>query len=601
MKDKDRQHFFTRRTLILGGIQGGLALGLIGRLYVLQVLNRQHYQLLSDKNRIQSVDLLPIRGKVFDRTGVLLAGNYTTYSSLINVQGTKEVQQLLENLKNLIVLDDLTLERINSQLKKRRKAFALLLKENLSWEELATLELHSIDFPELNVEKSQTRFYQHPFETAHILGYVAAVSEKEIEQEPALGIPGLKVGKSGIEKNYDKHLRGETGSKRSEINAKQKVVRTLETIDCINGQDLNLTIDFNLQKSVREILQKTISSSAVVLDVNTGAILALVSHPTFDANLFTNGISRKDWKKIIEQPGKPMNNKVISGQYGPGSTFKMCVALAGLRKGVIQHHTTFHCPGYYDFYNHRFHCWNWKTHGHGKINLQDAISQSCDVYFYQLALLIGVDGIAEVAREFGLGEKTGIDFPDEKKGLIPSRHWKKMTKGQGWSPGETINVSIGQGSVLATPLQLAKMIATMANGFRSIQPHLVKTGNLSVDKYLDYPKEHQELIRRGMWGTVNDPKGNAYKARTQIDNFEMIGKTGSTQVSRITQTQRDENTHNDRPYHLREHAIFVGYAPFKEPKFAVTVVVEHGGGGAKTAAPLARDILIAAHQLIKSV
>jgi penicillin-binding protein 2 len=599
MKDKERQQLFTRRSLILVGLQGVLALGLIGRLYVLQVLNRQHYQLLSDKNRIQSIDLLPVRGKIFDQTGVLLAGNHTTYHSLINVNEVKEVQSLLESLKSLITLDELALERINGQLKKRRKAFALLLKENLSWEELAALELHSLDLPGLTIEKNQTRFYPYPEQTAHVLGYVAAVSEKEIQKDPTLEIPGLKVGKSGIEKKQDQMFRGQTGLKRLEVNATQKVVRILETIESINGQDLHLTLDFNLQKAVGEILQPTVSSTAVVLDIHSGAVLALVSNPSFDANLFTNGIRKNEWKKLIEQPGQPMNNKAIGGQYGPGSTFKMCVALAGLRKGVIQPHTSFYCPGYYDFYNHRFHCWNWKTHGHGNLSLEPAISQSCDVYFYQLAILVGVDAMAEVAKEFGLGEKTGIELPDEKIGLIPNRYWKRLVKGQAWSPGETLNVSIGQGSVLSTPIQLAKMMAMLANGFRPIQPHLIKKEKIPLSEPLLYPEAYQKIIKAGMWGTINDPKGNAYKARPQGYSFEIAGKTGSTQVVRITQAQRDENTHNDRPYHLREHSLFVGYSSFKEPRFAVAVVVEHGGGGAKVAAPLGRDILLAAHQLVK--
>ena len=599
MKDKEQQQLFTRRSLILGGIQGGLALGLVGRLYVLQVLNSQHYQLLSDKNRIQSLDLLPARGEIFDRSGVLLAGNQTTYRCLINLSKAKEVQNLLEGLKSLIDIDVQTLERVTGQLKKRRKAFALLLKENLSWDELATLELHAPDLTGILIEKNQSRFYPHPQQTAHVVGYVGSVTEKEALANYQLEIPGFKVGKTGLEKHQDDKMRGQPGLKRLEVNASQRVVRVLDTVESIKGQDLHLTLDFPLQKAVGEILQPAESASAVVLDVWTGAVLALVSHPAFDANLFTNGIGKTQWKSLIDNPHRPINNKIISGQYSPGSTFKMIVALAALKKGVVNPQTSFHCPGHYDFYNHRFHCWNWRTGGHGNMTLEPALSQSCDVYFYNLATTLGVDAMAEMAKEFGLGSLTGIELVSEKSGLVPNKNWKRLMKKQPWTAGETINISIGQGAILATPLQLAKMTAMLANGLRPIQPHLLKNTVLSAQTPLPYSEVFQNLIKAGMTGAVNDPRGNAYNARILDSEKQMAGKTGSTQVASITQQQRDQNTHNDRPYHLREHALFVGYAPVDHPRFAVTVVVEHGGGGGKVAAPLARDILVAAQQLIK--
>ncbi|RZI45665.1 penicillin-binding protein 2 [Candidatus Finniella inopinata] len=598
MKDKEQQQLFTRRSLILGGIQGGLALGLIGRLYVLQVVNSQHYQLLSDKNRIQSLDLLPARGEIFDRSGVLLAGNHTTYGCLLNLSKAKEVQSLLESLKSLIDIDAPTLERVTGQLKKQRKAFALLLKENLSWDELATLELHAPDLSGILIEKSQSRFYPHPQQTAHVVGYVGAVTEKEAAANDQLEIPGFKVGKTGLEKHEDDRMRGQPGLKRLEVNASQRVVRVLETVESVKGQDLHLTLDFPLQKAVGDILQRAQSACAVVLDVWTGAVLALVSHPTFDANLFIGGIGKTPWKDLNENPHLPMNNKVISGQYSPGSTFKMIVALAALKKGVVNSQTSFHCPGHYDFYDHRFHCWNWRTGGHGHMTLEPALSQSCDVYFYNLATTLGIDAMAETAREFGLGVATGIELTSEKAGLVPNKSWKRLIKKQVWTPGETINISIGQGAILATPIQLAKMTAMLANGLCPIQPHLLKNAPLMGATPLPYSKDFQNLIKAGMRGAVNEPRGNAYRARIEDPAKQMAGKTGSTQVVRITQQNRDNYTHNDRPYHLKEHALFVGYAPVDHPRFAVTVVVEHGGSGAKAAAPLARDILLAAQTLV---
>ena len=597
MKDKDERNLFTRRCFILGAIQGGLAVGLIGRLYVLQVLNRQHYQLLSDKNRIQSLDLLPTRGKLFDRKGVLLAGNQTTYRSLINLDEVKEVQLILAKLKPLIEMDDQILDRIHSQLKKRRKAFAILLKENLSWEELSRLELHAPDLPWLIIEKNQTRFYPYPEQTAHVIGYVAAINEKDLAKNPKLDLPGLKIGKSGLENTQDEILRGYPGLKQVEVNASQRIVRTLDTIESESGQDLHLTLDFPLQKAVTHSLQSTQSAAAVVLDVKTGAVLALVSHPSFNANLFTNGIGKNDWQTLISHPDRPLNNKIVTGLYSPGSTFKMIVGLAGLHRGAVNAHTPFYCPGHYDFHGQRFHCWNWKQGGHGTMTLESAITQSCDVYFYQLANILGVDAIAQVAKDFGLGLPTGIELPFEKAGLIPTRSWKQFHKGQSWSRGDTLNVSIGQGYVLTTPLQLAKMTAMLANGFCPIDPHLLKK-TTPVQPSLPYTEADRRWIIQGMIGVVNNPQGTAYHARIIQGGQEMAGKTGSTQVIRITERQRQQNTHNEQSYHLREHALFVGYAPLDRPRFAVCVVVEHGGSGARAAAPLGRDILTAAQQLV---
>ncbi len=597
MNEKEQQQLFTRRSFILGALQGGLALGLVGRLYFLQILNRRHYELLSDKNRIQSLDLLPVRGKIFDRSGVLLAGNQTTYRSLINLDEVKAVQQVLEKLKSLIEIDDQVLERIHSQLKKRRKTFALLLKENLSWEELARLELQAPDMPWLMIEKNQTRFYPHPEQTAHVVGYVSAVTEKDLAHDSKLDLPGLKIGKSGIESTQDQLLRGQPGLKQMEVNATQRFVRTLATLDSENGQDLHLTLDFALQQAVGQILQTERSAAAVVLDVKTGAILALASHPSFNANLFTNGISKGDWQTLNTHPDRPLNNKILTGLYSPGSTFKMIVALAGLHKGVVDSQTPFYCSGHYDFHGHRFHCWNWKQGGHGTLRLESAITQSCDVYFYHLANLLGIDEIAHVAKDFGLGQMTGVELPFEKKGLIPTRSWKQLNKGQGWTPGDTINACIGQGYVLTTPIQLAKMVAIMANGFTPIEPHLLKK-DPTLHLPLHYSDAYRRLILDGMIGVVNSVRGTAYNARITQIGEEMAGKTGSTQVIRITEQQRQQNIHNERPYHLKEHALFVGYAPVHSPKFAVCVVVEHGGSGARAAAPLGRDILKAAQKLV---
>ncbi len=600
MIEKEQPKVFTRRSFILGGIQSVLTLGLIGRLYVLQVVHSKHYQLLSDKNRIQSVILPPTRGKIYDRSGITLAENQISYRSVLNFDKIEEVDQVIDKLKNILSLSEQTVSSIKTQIRKRKRNLPIVLKESLTWDELAKIELHCIDLPGVMIEKGQSRLYPYPFETCHTVGYVAAVSEKDLDGTPLLETPGFRIGKSGIEKIFDTTLRGDPGFKQVEVNATRRIIRTLNTFESIKGTDLHLTLDFPLQKAVYDILQKIESGGAVVMDIHTGAILAFVSQPGYDSNLFTNQIPRKDWQELSSNPHRPLNNKLIFGQYSPGSTFKMIVALAGLNSGSIDANTAFHCPGHYDFHDHRFHCWNWRLGGHGHVNLAGAISQSCDVYFYSLAGsgLLGVDTIAATAKEFGLGAPTGIELFGEKHGLVPTKSWKRIVKRQSWSPGETINISIGQGYVLATPLQLAKMTAMLVNGLRPVTPHLIKKEGLTPFVSLGYAPKYSQLILDSMANAVNQPWGTAYKSRILEEGREMGGKTGSTQVVRITQQQRQDNVHNDRPYFLREHALFVGYAPVHSPRFAVSVLVEHGGSGGRAAAPLARDILTAAQHLI---
>ncbi|NBT84900.1 MAG: penicillin-binding protein 2 [Alphaproteobacteria bacterium] len=598
MIEKDQNKVFTRRAVILGGIQASLILGLVGRLYVLQVVHRKHYQLLSDKNRIQSLLLPPLRGKIIDRSGIILADNHTLYRGVLNLDQNIDFNKIIEKLKEILFLNEQTVINLQSQVKKRKRYTSVIVKEDLAWDELAKLELHYPDLPGVIIEKGQSRFYPYPFETCHIIGYVAAVSEKDLDGTPLLELPGFKIGKNGIEKTFDSSLRGQPGLKQVEVNATRRVIRTLSTLDSISGNDLKLTLDYPLQKSVYNILQKVESATSVVLDVHTGAVLSLASTPGYNSNLFTGQISKKDWTELSSNPYRPLNNKAASGLYSPGSTFKMIVSLAGLSAGVIDEHTTFHCPGHYDFYGHRFHCWHWKYGGHGNINLESAIAQSCDVYFYNLALLLGVDAIAAAARSFGLGSLTGIELSGEKEGLIPTKSWKRLVKRQAWSTGETLNIAIGQGYVLATPLQLAKMTAMLVNGLHPVTPHLVKKDEIKETMSLDYSHEHCQLILNGMSDAVNKPWGTVYNSRIQEPNFEMGGKTGSTQVCRITQQQRETNTHNNKPYLLREHAIYVGYAPIEKPRFAISVLVEHGGSGARAAAPLGKEILYAAQKLI---
>jgi penicillin-binding protein 2 len=352
-----------------------------------------------------------------------------------------------------------------------------------------------------------------------------------------------------------------------------------------------------LQNKIYEILEPILSGVCIVMDVHTGAIKSFVSFPGFDSNMFVNQISRHQWRELSQNIYHPLINKAISGLYAPGSTFKMITSLAALKAGIVNQNQTYYCPGHFDYHGIRFHCWNWKQGGHGTVNMTQALARSCDVYFYNLALQLKADDIADMATKFGLGTPTGIEIPNEKKGLVPTTKWKYETKKQRWTPGETINISIGQGYLLTTPLQLAKMTAMLANGGKIIEPHLVSKDTTKSEQ-IDIDPKHLEIIMKGMFDAVNDPCGTGHKAKLKYPDWQLCGKTGSTQVAKITAQQRAEGTHNDRPWHLKEHALFTGVAPFSDPKYSVVVLIEHGGGGGKVAAPIAKQVMEAVKEII---
>jgi penicillin-binding protein 2 len=389
---------------------------------------------------------------------------------------------------------------------------------------------------------------------------------------------------------------GKIGVQHVEVNARRQFVRCVSNTESVPGDDVHLTINLDLQSEVYKILSEHNGASCVVMNVNSGAVLAFVSYPGYDINIFTKRIDPKVLKELYDNPFKPAINKVISGLYSPGSAFKMITGLAGLDAGVITEHTRFRCSGVHELGSHKFHCWRWKYGGHGSINLRRAIAESCDVFFYYVAERIGADKIAQTARDFGLGTPTGIDLPGEKTGLIPTTDWKKTVKKQKWTTGDTLNMSIGQGFTLATPLQLVRMISIMVNGLNPVTPYLRRIREVTSTDRLKYKSEHIELILDGMYDVVNSNTGTARRSAIDDENFEMAGKTGSSQVYRITEAQRHRGKTKSDDYWLKEHAIFVGYAPESEPKYGIVVLVEHGEGGAKTAAPIARDVLLAARK-----
>jgi penicillin-binding protein 2 len=595
-RDKDRYEQFTRRAVVIGLLQGTFLTVLGGRLAWLQVVEGQRYKTLADQNRINIKLLAPSRGLIVDRNGIPMALNTQNFRVQVVPEQTKDLRASLLSLQKLIKLEDSEIERILTQAKRTPKFIPLQIRENLSWDEVSTVEVNLPDLPGLSIEVGEIRFYPMRGATAHVVGYVGAVAKDELHKDdPLAKIPGFKIGKSGVEKTFDQALRGTAGAAQIEVNVVGREVRELGRTPGIAGQDLILSIDSVLQEEVRKKLSEHRSASSVVMDVHSGAIYAMASVPDFDPNIFSTGLKAADWEKLISTPGHPLNNKAISGQYPPGSTFKMITALAGLELGVINRHTTFYCPGHYQLGDTRFHCW--KAHGHGRVNVIEALEQSCDTFFYNIANEIGIDRISEMGRRFGLGQTLGLELPEERPGLMPTREWKRSHMGKPWTPGETVVGSIGQGYCLTTALQLTVMTARMVNGGFEVKPWIVDYVGSTQAHRTEWPKvkikkEYLDIIVKGMIDVVMGGRGTAAGSRIGIEGMEMGGKTGTAQVKRITAEERARGIKNENlPWHLRHHALFVGFAPIQDPRYACAVIVEHGVGGSRAAAPMARDIL----------
>ncbi|MBP9752523.1 MAG: penicillin-binding protein 2 [Proteobacteria bacterium] len=600
MMDDILEQRFQRRTLILAGLKGSLLFGLIGRLFHLQILQKNHFKNLSDKNRIHNFLIIPDRGNIFDQKGILLAHSNNEYFGLIDRENVENIDDLIEHLLKIIDLSDKEIKIIRSQFKKRKSLEPIIFKENLNIKDMCKLEVHLPELPGVRCEKIRMRYYPDPLPFSHVLGFVGSVSEKEKKnnKNPLLMLPEFKIGKTGLEKKFDSILQGQGGARQVEINAYRKIIRTLSIQESKMGQSLNLTIDFDLQKKIYELLEPHQSGACALMDVHTGALKAFVSYPGFDTNLFLHRVYKNTWKELHDSPYRPLINKMISGQYAPGSTFKMIVALTALEKKIITPSDCFTCEGHLEYKNHKFHCWKWQYGGHGAVNVEQAIASSCDVFFYNLALRLDIDDISDMAKRFGLSIETEIELLYEKKGLMPTKEWKLKRYKKKWHTGDTINASIGQGYLLATPIQLCRMISCLANGGRLIKPHLVKN-DVPESRVIDIHPDHLKIVLNGMTQAVNKPFGTSYNVRSLDKAYQFSGKTGSTQVSRISEQDRIDKTHNKRPWHLKEHAFFVGYGPSENPKYGICVFIEHGGSGGKIAAPLARDILLAAEELLK--
>lgn len=595
--DLVRYKVFTRRALLFAGLQLGMLSALGGRLYYLQVVQGERYKMLAEENRINLRLLPPPRGRVLDRHGVPVALNRQNYRVVLVSEQTPDVERTLDALAKIVPIDADERKRIQRDIGRKRSFVPVTVREHLDWNQVATIAVNSPELAGVSIDVGDLRHYPYGPMLAHVIGYVAMVSEDELTGDPLLELPGFRIGKNGIEKTHDLELRGRAGNSYVEVNAHGRIIRELDREDGQPGSDVTLSIDLGLQQFVSDRLGEE-SAAAVVMDVTNGEVLAIASTPSYDPNAFNQGLSRAQWQALVSNQRHPLINKAISGQYSPGSTFKLVVALAALESGVVTEGHRVWCPGHMTLGNRRFHCW--KRGGHGHLTMVEAIEQSCDVYFYDLSLKVGIDRIAAMSHRLGLGSSLGLDLPGEHGGLIPDREWKMATRGKAWHKGETLNAGIGQGYVLATPIQLAVMTAQLVNGGRRIHPHLTigvgQTTEMGLDPgaSLGLSPASLAVVRRGMEMVVNGRHGTAAGARIEEAGIEMGGKTGTTQVRRISKSERDSGVikNEDKPWEERDHALFVGYAPVDAPRYAVAIVVEHGGSGSKAAAPIARDVLI---------
>ena len=595
-RDVQRTSVFTRRTLLLMGGQLAM-LGTLGaRMYQMQVRDGARYTTLADENRISARMIAPPRGRILDRFGVAIAGNSTNWRAVLIAEQANNVPATLDAFSALLPLSEYERTRIDRELHRHRRFIPVLVREFLTWDEMAAIEVNAPDLPGIVVDAGTTRHYPFGDKLAHVVGYVAPPNEADVAEDPLLGLPGLRIGRAGMEKYHDLRLRGRAGAVQMEVNAVGRVIRELDRQEGVPGDDVGLTIDAGLQEAVLNTLGDE-SASAVVMDCRNGEVLAMATNPSFDPSLFNSGVSRAQWLEWTQDRRTPLINKATSGVYAPGSTFKMAVALAGLESKAILPTDRINCPGYLDLGDTRFHCW--RQGGHGMLDLRGGLKNSCDVYFYEAARRTGIDRIAGMANRLGLGVALDLDLPGQRVGLIPTREWR-IAQGHPWNIGDTIVSGIGQGYVQVTPLQLATYASRIASG-RIVQPHLtrklagVMQPGVTPDDWplLDLPEKLLHDVREGMWAVVNEQGGTAPLARLADPLVQLAGKTGSAQVRRVSRALR-ESGHFDSgklPWEYRPHALFVAYAPYDAPRYALSVVVEHGNAGAAAAAPMARDIM----------
>ncbi len=612
-----KSKLISKRMFLLTSAKAIVFLGIFGRLVSLQINEATKYKTLSDKNRFREWKLAPQRGVIRDFFNQEIASNKKVYQLHITPENSPNIERLFIRLKSLLNLSDKRIFYLKRKLAKQKPWEPIVVSDNLTWSEFSRINLFLHELQGVEPIVSVARIYPDK-STAHIVGYVSEASSKDLQRKSYLrdmSVAGISVGKTGLEQKLDKDIIGKVGFQRYEVNAYGKRVRQIQVDSGQAGENYKTTIDLEVQKYAAEILGEK-AASACVMDIYNGDVIAMVSSPSYDPNAFVHGIDKKYWQELINNEKKPLNNKSISGLYPPGSTIKTIVALSALENDTWNPKKYINCTGKTELYGEKFHCW--KKKGHGAVNMRSALQRSCDVYFYEVARLLGVDRLSETAKKFGLGSKLFQGFIEERSGVVPNTKWKRKFIGKNWYLGETLHSGIGQGYFQSTPMQLCLMTAQIANGGFKLKPRIVSNNNKNKLKdYIEYKnsnpndplpldllvanfdlkplfrnQENINFVKDAMYAATNEVGGTSYSSRFRNKEFMFAGKTGSSQVKKFTELQRELEVKQEQlDYKDRDHALFVAFAPYKDPKYAISVVVEHGGSGSKAAAPIAKKII----------
>ena len=584
---KKQVSLFNRRTFILFLLKLSLFSAVGWRLYNIQILDSSKYKTMSKKNQIDLEIIFPVRGKIFDRNRVLIAKNEKVYDVYLIPENTKSINNTLNALSQFIDIDFAKRRKVielSTQVKKFEK---IKIFENISWSVLEKIETNKYNLQGIFIAEDYLRVYPYKDNFSHLLGYISKPNQQELALPFISKMPNLDIGKEGLEKSFNPLLVGKAGQREIEVNSNGRIIREISKVDSIKGEEISLSIDLRIQQYAINLLKSHRAGSINVINIKNGEILCMASTPTYDPNKIIQKPNKEYWESILANTLSPLTNRSIQGLYSPGSTFKMIVAIAALKHGIINTETTHSCTGKIGFGNRLYHCW--KTNGHGKMNVTDAIKQSCDVFFYEISKKLGIDKIAEVAKDFGLGQSYDISMPNQKTGIVPNKKWKKEKIGESWYAGETLISAIGQGFVLTNPFQLVVMTSIIASDGKMIEPTIIKGNRVSFKMNEKYSKEIK-IIKKAMFKVVNENKGTAFKSR--LDDIKFAGKTGTSQVRRISLSEResDDFREKEQEWKNRDHALFVGYMPYDDPKYSISVIIEHGGSGASTAAPIAKQI-----------
>ena len=588
-------NLINRRLFIITAAKVLVFIGLSTRLYSLQVKDKKKYLTLSDKNRIRESKLPPVRGNFLDFFGNTIAGNNEVYQLHLIPEQVEDFRYVSLRLKQILNLSEREFQKLLKKKNEVKPWDTIVVSDNLNWEQFSRVNNYLYELTGVKSVLSISRIYPYNEDFTHVLGYVSQANEKDIAENNEIKerfVPGLRVGKTGLEKAFEKELLGVNDIQRFEVNAYGKKINQIELQKGTKGKDIKLTIDKEVQNYCTELLRDK-AGSISVMDIYTGEIIAMQSSPSFDPNLFLFGINQDDWQLIRNNPLKPLVNKTISGKYSPGSTIKPIVALSALENGIVDTKFTVKCNGKTEMYGQTYHCW--KKKGHGFVDLNNAMKQSCDTYFYEIARRLGVDKLSETADKFGLGQRVFDDlFFNEKKGLVPNTEWKRNALGKGWLLGETIITGIGQGYIQTTPIQLCLMTAQIANGGYKIYPKITTDqNNNEFDKFEPLFKNQRniKIVQRSIYSSTNEVMGTSYSSRINDPKYRFAGKTGTAQVKRITEEERELDLKTSEiPYEQRDHALYVAFGPYENPRYAMSIVIEHGGSGSSTAAPIAKRL-----------